>query len=59
MGAGFVDWEESSIPTEDDIYTCGFGARLQLSTEQNVWIDLDIAEGLEGSNWYIQTVHPW
>lgn len=58
-GAGFVDWDDSSIPTEDDIYTYGFGARFQLFTEQNVWIGLDIAEGPEGSNWYIQIGHPW
>ena len=58
-GAGFVDWDDSSIPTEDDIYTYGFGARFQLFTEQNVWIGLDIAQGPEGSNWYIQIGHPW
>jgi hypothetical protein len=59
VGAGFVSWEDESIATEDSIYTKGIGVRFQLFTEQNVWLGLDIAEGPEESNWYIQIGHPW
>jgi hypothetical protein len=58
-GAGLIDWDPGADEDDDDIYTYGAGIRFQLFTEQNVWIGLDIAQGPEESNWYIQIGHPW
>ena len=58
-GAGFIDWDDSTKVTENDIYSAGVGFRWQLFVEQNVWIGMDIAKGPEESNWYIQIGHPW
>ena len=58
-GAGFVSTDDPLYDDPDNIFTVGAGIRYQLFKEQNVWVGLDIAEGPEESNWYVQIGHPW
>ena len=58
-GAGFVSTDDPLYDDPDNIFTVGAGIRYQLFKEQNVWVGLDIAEGPEESNWYVQLGHPW
>ena len=58
-GAGFVSSDDPAFDDPENIFTFGAGIRFQLFTEQNVWVGLDIAEGPEESNWYVQIGHPW
>jgi len=58
-GTGSVSSDLPIIDTEQSIYNYGFGGRYKIFDAQNVWVGIDIAQGPEDTNWYIQVGHAW
>jgi hypothetical protein len=58
-GTGSVSSGLPIIDTEQSIYNYGLGGRFKIFEAQNVWVGIDIAQGPEDTNWYIQVGHAW
>jgi hypothetical protein len=58
-GIGDVTSDVPGLDTEQDIYSYGIGARYNIFEAQDVWIGIDIAQGPEDTNWYIQIGQSW
>jgi hypothetical protein len=58
-GSGSVSSNLPAIDTEQSIYNYGLGGRFKIFEAQNVWVGIDIAQGPEDTNWYIQVGHAW
>lgn len=58
-GLGDVTSTVPGFDTEQDIYSYGIGARYNIFEAQDVWIGIDIAQGPEDTNWYIQIGQSW